>query len=208
MFPKIALLFLVVSFSVIPVTGVQAADADPPFELRFPQEPEETHFIDSWRHARSGGRRHQGTDLMAPKMTPVYAIADGVVSVVTSSRLAGRYIGIEHAEGWASYYMHLNNDWPGTNNGRAPWSMTVAPGIEAGSVVKAGELIGWTGDSGNAEGASPHTHFELHRRGRAVNPYPYLKPLWDRHMEVLATTLAMIEEDHSGFIDGRIYLFA
>jgi murein DD-endopeptidase MepM/ murein hydrolase activator NlpD len=149
-------------------------------ELRFPQETDKTDFQSTFGHARSGGRRHRGNDLMAPKMTEVYAVAAGVVSVVRTAGLGGRYLGIDHGEGWESYYMHLNNDSPGTDNGRADWAFTMAPGILVGSPVEAGQLIAWVGDSGNAEWTGPHTHFELHRNGRAINPYPYLIAAWER----------------------------
>src|SRR5690606_33013444 len=117
---------------------------------------------------------------MAPKMTEVYVAADGVVARVTSSGRAGRYVMVTHADGWETYYMHLNNDNPNTNDGRAPWFLTVAPGIYVGAEVVAGQLLGWVGDSGNAEGGSAHTHFELHRHGRALNPYPYLRDALER----------------------------
>lgn len=152
--------------------------------LVFPQDPEITHFDDTWGDARSGGRRHKGTDLMAPKLTPVYAAADGVVSIMRKSALSGYWIGIEHAGGVESWYMHLNNDDPGTDNGLADLDHVYAPGIELGSFVSAGQLIGYVGDSGNAEYSGSHTHFELRIDGRAVDPYPLLAPAHERALEV------------------------
>jgi hypothetical protein len=76
--------------------------------------------------------------------------------------------------------MHLNNDLPGTDSGHADWSYTLAPGIAEGAQVEAGQLIGWVGDSGNAEWTGSHTHFELHHNGKAINPYPYLIRAWER----------------------------
>ncbi len=152
--------------------------------LVFPQDAEVTHFDDTWGHARSGGRRHKGTDLMAPKLTPIYAVADGVVSIMRKSGLAGYWIGIEHAGGVESWYMHLNNDTPGTDNGRADLDDVYAPGIEVGSFVSAGQLIGYVGDSGNAEQSGSHTHFELRLDGRAIDPYPLLVEAHERAIEI------------------------
>ena len=177
MFKRLSTIFV---FAVVAVGMILPADAAAGIELTFPQEVEATHFSNTWGASRSGGRRHRGTDLMAPKMTEVYAAADGVVTRVVKSGRAGRYVVVAHADGWETYYMHLNNDLPGENRGNAPWFLTVAPGIYTGAEVVAGQLIGWVGDSGNAEGGAPHTHFELHRNGRAHNPYPYLKAAWDR----------------------------
>lgn len=163
--------------------------------LVFPQDPEVTHFDDTWGHGRSGGRRHKGTDLMAPKHTPVYAVADGVVSIMRKSGLAGYWIGVEHAGGVESWYMHLNNDTPGTDNGRAEPHEVYAPGIEVGSFVSAGQLIGYVGDSGNAEQSGAHTHFELRIDGRAIDPYPLLVAAHERALEVarLSRLAALID---------------
>ncbi len=153
-------------------------------EIRFPQDPFVTEFRSTFGHARSGGRRHKGNDLLAPRMTEVYAVADGVVYHVGTNRLSGRNIKIEHIDGWTSHYVHLNNDNPGTDDGRADWSLTVAEGIEEGVEVVAGQLIGWVGDSGNAEHTTPHTHFELRRHGKAINPYHVLVDAYQREIEI------------------------
>ena len=107
---------------------------------------------------------------MAKKMTPVVASASG--KVVWTGRTCCT-IQIQHNDGWRTKYIHLNNDTPGTDDGQG-WG--IAPGIEVGTRVKAGQLIGWVGDSGNAEGTSPHLHFELvDPDGVIVNAYNTLK---------------------------------
>lgn len=170
-------LILILTF---PVRPVRARGVEPPFEVVFPQETTKTHFTSSFGDHRSGGRRHKGNDLIAPRLTEVYAIADGVVSYVGINHLSGRNVRIDHGQGWESYYLHLNNDNPGTDDGKAPWTLTVAPGVEEGMSVEAGQLIGWVGDSGNAETTTPHTHFELHYDGSAIDPYPLLSDAFAR----------------------------
>jgi murein DD-endopeptidase MepM/ murein hydrolase activator NlpD len=156
------------------------AVAEPPFEITFPQETSKTFFGSTYGDSRSGGRRHKGNDLIAPRMTEVYAVADGVVIHVGVSRLSGRTVRIDHGDGWTSHYIHLNNDNPGTDDGDAPWTLTVAPGIEEDMPVRAGQLIGWVGDSGNAERTTPHTHFEIRQDDRAINPYDILRDAFER----------------------------
>jgi murein DD-endopeptidase MepM/ murein hydrolase activator NlpD len=170
---------LVASLLLVLALPASAAPIDPDV-LKFPQETDKTDFHSTFGHVRSGGRRHRGNDLMAPKMTEVYAIAAGVVELIRTAGLGGRYLGIDHGDGWESFYMHLNNDLPGTDSGHADWSYTLAPGIAEGAQVEAGQLIGWVGDSGNAEWTGSHTHFELHHNGKAINPYPYLIRAWER----------------------------
>jgi len=169
------------AFVVIGSTSpAQAATPEPPFELHFPQDLTGTDWASTFGASRSGGRRHKGNDLMAPKMTQVYAAADGVVVTVSDGSSSGRYLTIEHAEGWSTTYMHLNNDDPGTDNGSADWSLTLAPDVEEGARVTAGQLIAYVGDSGNAEWTGSHTHFELRMNNRAVDPYRLLVTAWER----------------------------
>lgn len=154
--------------------------------LRFPQLDEHTEFVDSWGAARSGGRRHEGTDLMGTKLMPVVAALDGVVERVEKGRLSGYYVVLRHEDDVSTWYMHLNNDRPGTDDGRGGPDYAFAPDLEVGDPVTGGQVIGYVGDSGNAEGGGAHTHFELHINGRAVNPYPYLVGAWDRWQLELA----------------------
>ncbi|MDH3606901.1 MAG: M23 family metallopeptidase [Acidimicrobiia bacterium] len=129
----------------------------------------EAHYTDTFGAPRSGGRTHEGTDLMADKMVPVLAAASGTISWVSSSCCA---LKIDHDDGWASMYIHLNNDTPGTDDGLGNG---IVPGLERGSHVEAGQLIGWVGDSGNAEWTAPHLHFELHAPGIGpISPYQHL----------------------------------
>lgn len=146
-----------------------------PLQAHEPPAPEivfpvvgDVSFTDTWGAPRSGGRTHEGTDIMGPKGLPVVAAADGVVSWIDGDCC---HLAIDHGDGWSSWYIHLNNDTPGTDDG-AGWG--IADGITTGSEVKAGQLIGWVGDSGNAEWVAPGLHFEIRYNGAAVNPYPEL----------------------------------
>jgi murein DD-endopeptidase MepM/ murein hydrolase activator NlpD len=122
---------------------------------------------------RGRGRTHEGMDLIAPKMTEVRAVASGTVSWMHDER-GGRCcdVEIEHDDGWSARYIHLNNDSPGTDDGEG-WGFV--DGLRPGSRVEQGQVIGWVGDSGNAEAAGSHLHFELRRPdGHAVDPYDTL----------------------------------
>ncbi len=162
------------------IFALPAQAAEDEFTLVFPQPSEATEFVNSWGNARSGGRHHQGTDLLAPQMTPVVAAADGEIKKFGNGPRSGYYIVISHRDGYETWYMHMNNDTPGTDDGRGAPEYTYVATLEVGDTVEAGELLGYVGDSGNAEGSVHHTHFELHLNGRAINPYPFLKVAWER----------------------------
>lgn len=184
-FLTLVLAALFVAGFSLPVLQARAESA-PPFTVEFPQDSQVTIFSSTFGAGRSGGRSHQGNDLMAPKLTPVYAAAAGVIVTVDTSSLGGRYVEIQHAAGWSTRYMHLNNDDPGTDNGSADWSLTVVPGLEVGTRVRAGQQIAYVGDSGNAEWTGSHTHFELALEGSSIDPYPLLKDAHIRAQELRA----------------------
>ncbi|MFO7547707.1 MAG: M23 family metallopeptidase [Acidimicrobiia bacterium] len=114
-----------------------------------------------------GARAHTGVDLPAPKLVPVVAVADGMIDWISrdETRRAGQAVGVRHVDGWRSIYVHLNNDTAGTNDGAGNG---IRPGLEVGSQVVAGQVIGWVGNSGNAEPGDPHLHFELRTPGNVA----------------------------------------
>lgn len=123
-------------------------------------------WYEDWFWAARGSGPHHAQDLMAAKMTPVVAAATGTVTWINWSQNPADLnpercctLVITHDDGWESWYIHLNNDTPGTDDGLG-WG--IAPGIELGTRVVAGDLIGWVGDSGTAETTPPHLHFELY----------------------------------------------
>ena len=116
-------------------------------------------YIDSWGAARSGGRSHQGTDVMAPHGARVFAIVNGVVSRESSSTNGGIQLYLQGDNGIEYFYAHLS--------GYA---------VPTGTRVRAGQLVAYNGQTGNARYTAPHVHFEVHPGGGTpVNPYPYLK---------------------------------
>jgi hypothetical protein len=163
----------------------------------FPQDPEVTWFLNTYGDSRAPGHRHIGIDMHAPKGSPIYSIAEGVVTRMAISPRAGAHLVVDHGSGWVSWYMHLDTDEPGTDNGRGGFETAFAPGLTVGSFVDAGTLIGFVGDSGNAEHTLPHTHFELHRNDRPINPYSMLVEAQERallslHRMRLASLAALI----------------
>ncbi len=122
-----------------------------------------------------GGRRHHGQDLMAPKMRPLVAAFDGVVKLTKAK--GHNYITLSGDDGWSVTYMHVNNDTPGTEDGKGTDLYAFAPGLHSGDRVVRGQLVGFCGNSGNAKGGPAHCHFELSDRvgGGVLNAFSSLK---------------------------------
>jgi murein DD-endopeptidase MepM/ murein hydrolase activator NlpD len=173
------------------VTATTAVDAAPLAEEDrfvmsvFPHDTTAVNFWDSWAARRSGGRSHKGIDIMSPRGTEILAVADGTVTAFGSQHLSGYFVQLDHGEGWTTTYMHLNNDTLGTDDGQGGSWTAIAPTLTVGDEVRAGEVIGYVGDSGNAEGTQPHTHFEIRTDGEKTNPYSFLKDAWDRERRLL-----------------------
>jgi murein DD-endopeptidase MepM/ murein hydrolase activator NlpD len=109
-------------------------------------------YGDSWGAPRSGGRRHQGVDMLAPTGTPLQAVVSGVINQTTNP-LGGVALQLFGDNGTRYYYAHLS-----AYEGLPGW-------------VPQGTVVGYVGDTGNAAGV-PHLHFEIHPGGGVpVNPY-------------------------------------
>lgn len=167
--------------SLLPVGPAEAQAAGTPRDICFPVEGS-VSYTDTWGAPRSGGRTHQGNDLMGSKMQKLLSTVDGTVVRISyqNTSISGNYVYIRDAAGWVHIYLHMNNDRPGTDDGQATYGQVFAPGLAVGTKVSAGEFIGYLGDSGNAEGSGAHLHFEIHQPssatwGTAVNPYSSLR---------------------------------
>ena len=117
----------------------------------------EAYWSDDWYQARFTPEfhLHKGTDIFAARGTPVRAPVDGRVELA-SEGAGGLAAYVTGADGTFYYMAHLDR---------------FAPDVRSGSMVKQGRVIGFNGSSGNAEGGSPHVHFEIHPAGgAAVNP--------------------------------------
>jgi len=153
-----------------------AVRVDPPQSMappNFPIEPApRCAVLDNFGDARSGGRRHQGVDIMATLGQEVYAMAAGTL---TKQIFAGTTSGALSGNSWTltlppmagattppAYYMYAHLS-------------AFAPGLRVGSLVSKGQLIGFVGDTGNPGAGNYHLHFEVHPTGgAAVNPLPLL----------------------------------
>jgi hypothetical protein len=134
-------------------------------------------YIDDFGQARPGGP-HQGNDLMGVKKTPVVAVESGKIEFWTTSANAGCMLYLYGDSGTTYYYIHLNNDLTMKNDNRGTCvpGVAYARGLKDKSRVQAGQVVGYLGDSGDANGIASHLHFEVHPNGgAAVSPYPYLQ---------------------------------
>jgi murein DD-endopeptidase MepM/ murein hydrolase activator NlpD len=127
-----------------------------------------SQLTDTYNAPRGTERQHQALDIMAPKGTKVFAVADGkVVKLFTSVPGGLTVYQFEPTEKFAYYYAHLDK---------------YADGVKEGTVLKRGDLVGYVGVTGNSDPKAPHLHFAVVQltpekqwwKGTPVNPYPLM----------------------------------
>jgi murein DD-endopeptidase MepM/ murein hydrolase activator NlpD len=140
---------------VMPINGLQAKAVQDTFD----------------QSRGDGERRHEATDILAPRGTPVHAMVDGVIQKLFLSKPGGNTIyEFDNDAEYCYYYAHLDR---------------YAEGLAERQRVRAGDVIGYVGTSGNADPNTPHLHLAIFRlgpqkhwwQGTPVNPYPTLMGL-------------------------------
>lgn len=128
--------------------------------LRFPVTGLTARAVQSGFGAvRDGGTRdHEGVDIFAPRGTPVAAVIDGVAQTSTNT-LGGNVVWLRDGRARRTfYYAHLDR-----------WA------IEGTVPVRAGDVLGYVGNTGNARTTEPHLHFGIYEGG-AIDPLPFIQP--------------------------------
>ena len=142
-------------------------------------------FGDTYGAARASVGWHHGEDIFAPLGAPVLAVTDGTIFSVGWNRVGGNRLWLRDTAGNQFYYAHLSAFSPLAVNGRR---------------VQAGDVIGFVGTTGDAEGTPPHLHFEIHPVSLlymgydgAIRAAPYLRA-WQRLEDVRFTTAVALAE--------------
>jgi murein DD-endopeptidase MepM/ murein hydrolase activator NlpD len=155
----------------------------PPTDVSAPLSPEgyvfpvygPSSFTDTFRAARAGVGWHHGEDIFAPLGAPLLAVADGTLFSVGWNDRGGYRLWLRDRQGNQFYYAHLS---------------AFSPLAVDGKEVRAGAVIGFLGNTGDAQGTPYHLHFEIHPVGLlpmgydgVVNAFPYLSA-WRRLEDV------------------------
>jgi murein DD-endopeptidase MepM/ murein hydrolase activator NlpD len=155
----------------------------PPLDISAPISPEgyvfpvygASSYVDTFEAPRAGVGWHHGEDIFAPLGAPILAVADGTLFSVGWNDLGGYRLWLRDRQGNQFYYAHLS---------------AFSPLAVDGKEVRAGDVIGFLGNTGDARTTPPHLHFEIHPVGLlpfgydgVVNPFPYLNA-WRRLEDV------------------------
>lgn len=199
---KYRILTILILFGALITLSVNAQEVEIR-DIAFPVDGE-VRFQDDFDQARSGGRKHNATDLIGEKMTPLISAVDGVVTFLPETEPSwGWGVWIRDDEGYEYVYLHVNNDTPGTDDGKGGIDWAFAPEVRQGKRVTRGQFIGYMGDSGNAENVGSHLHFEIHRPdGTPMNPYQSLVAAHQKltAAQVPVTTTQVYEYDRDALM--------
>ena len=144
--------------------------------LVFPVVGKAVYFNDFGAPRGQGG--HEGNDIMTTWRSPAVAAEAGNVKFHTTSARAGCMLYLHGDSGTTYIYIHLNNDRTAKNDntGKCVAGTAYWKGLKNGARVEAGQPIAYNGNSGDADQAGYHLHFEVHPGGgSAVSPFPYLR---------------------------------
>jgi murein DD-endopeptidase MepM/ murein hydrolase activator NlpD len=132
-------------------------------------------FTDDFAAARAVTGWHHGNDIFAPLGAPILAVTDGTLFLVGWNDIGGNRLWLRDARGNEFYYAHLS---------------AYSPLAQDGARVRAGDVVGFVGATGDAVGTPPHLHFEIHPRellwlayDGVINPFPYLSA-WRRLADI------------------------
>ena len=127
-------------------------------------------LTDQFDQARGGGsRKHEAIDMLAPRGTPVMAVAEGNVAKLFDSKQGGLTVyQFDNTQQYCFYYAHLDH---------------YAPGLKEGMLLRKGDTLGYVGTTGDAPKDTPHLHFAVFKlgpekqwwKGEALNPLPMLR---------------------------------
>jgi murein DD-endopeptidase MepM/ murein hydrolase activator NlpD len=150
--------------------GIAPSTASGAAKLMVPVEGIKAEQLsDTFGQPRGKEREHEAMDIMAPKGTKVFAVADGKIVKLFNSKPGGLTIyQFDPTETYSYYYAHLDK---------------YADGLKEGQQVRQGDLIGYVGATGNADPNNPHLHFAVFEltpqkewwKGKAINPLPLLR---------------------------------
>lgn len=137
--------------------------ATPGTEPVFPVAAPAT-FSDDWMAPR-GSRYHEGIDIMAARGAPVVAAVSGTIVRIGTTPISGNRFWLRASNGDEYFYCHMDG---------------FAPAAREGAFVKAGTVLAYNGDTGDARGTTPHLHFEIHPGGGGpIRPFPLVSS-WPR----------------------------
>jgi murein DD-endopeptidase MepM/ murein hydrolase activator NlpD len=138
-------------------------------------------YGDSFGAPRQNTGWHHGEDIFAPLGAPILAVADGIVYSVGWNDVGGLRLWLQDRAGNEFYYAHLS---------------AYSPLAVDGAQVKAGDVLGFNGNTGDAEHTPYHLHFEIHPASLifkgydgVVAPYPYLNA-WQRLVDLSLTAVS------------------
>lgn len=152
---------------------------------------------------RGGGTRsHEGLDILAPEGTPIISPTRAVVTRTGRGSSAGLYVSTANPGGESFVYMHLDE---------------IADGVSTGDELNVGDLIGYVGDTGNANGGPAHLHFEIRKGRRAYDPFDritkevtlenkirYLERILKEHDDDLELAEFLVEHFEPEFIQASL----